>query len=233
MENFKDIPNMFPLQVSRSGVVRNKINGYIYKPVFNRKGYLHVHTSYKMKRVGSSIHRMVALTYIPNPDNKPEVNHIDCDKTNNCVENLEWVTQKENTAHAILNKLHVNPAYRCGEQIESSKITEEMAHKICKELEIKQTKISIARRLGVSEFIVVDISCGNTWKHISKDYKILRKTNRKYTDDVVEQVCQLLAEGKTSSEIYLQIPEASSSLLYNLRNKLCYKNIYLKYFPEY
>ena len=65
-------------------------------------------SGYKFIRIGKKsypLHRVIASTFIPNPENKPEVNHIDCDKTNNAVSNLEWVTRKENAKHASENGL--------------------------------------------------------------------------------------------------------------------------------
>lgn len=86
--------------ISDIGEVRNDITGYILKPAI-QQGYAHVtiYINKKGKRV--KIHRLVANAFIPNPDNKPYVNHIDGIRSNNRVENLEWVTASENTQHAV------------------------------------------------------------------------------------------------------------------------------------
>jgi hypothetical protein len=65
----------------------------------NGKGYRVLELYKDSKRYFKKVHRLVAEAFIPNPENKPEVNHIDTDKTNNCVTNLEWVTGKENSKH--------------------------------------------------------------------------------------------------------------------------------------
>lgn len=66
----------------------------------DEKGYMRVclNNNGKTKRV--AVHRLVAMAYLPNPDNKPQINHIDGNKGNNCVWNLEWCTNGENQKHA-------------------------------------------------------------------------------------------------------------------------------------
>ena len=75
------------------------------KQFLNERGYLCVVITKNKKSKIKKMHRLVAQTYIDNPLNKPQVNHIDCDKTNNSVENLEWVTNSENMLHAYANGL--------------------------------------------------------------------------------------------------------------------------------
>lgn len=76
----------------------------ILKPSLDRKGYLHVVLCKNNKRYNKTLHRLVAEAFIENPENKPQVNHIDEDKTNNRVSNLEWMTNKENRNHGTAIK---------------------------------------------------------------------------------------------------------------------------------
>ncbi|MCE3022553.1 NUMOD4 domain-containing protein [Staphylococcus pasteuri] len=87
--------------------------GKILKPNVNRGGYKFVLlTDENKNRKNIKVHRLVALNFIDNPLSKPFVNHIDGNKLNNEVDNLEWCTPLENTAHAIENKLFI-PTKHC------------------------------------------------------------------------------------------------------------------------
>lgn len=74
------------------------------KPINNGNGYLTVLLCKNSKTYRKSVHRLVAKTFIHNHDNKPQVNHIDEDKTNNNISNLEWVTSKQNNNHGTCNE---------------------------------------------------------------------------------------------------------------------------------
>jgi hypothetical protein len=73
----------------------------IIKPTLQGKGYLKVEVYVNGQRKMHKIHRLVAKAFIENTQNKPEVNHKDCNKTNNHILNLEWATGKENMKHAL------------------------------------------------------------------------------------------------------------------------------------
>jgi len=65
-------------------------------PRVHAGGYLSVHLSINGKEKCFLIHRLVAEAYIPNPDNLPQIDHIDGDKTHNWINNLQWITNKDN-----------------------------------------------------------------------------------------------------------------------------------------
>ncbi len=81
-------------------LLRKNTKGKILNPAKNNRGYLRLGLCFKGKIRYDSVHRLVAEAFIPNPKNLPEVNHIDGNKLNNRVENLEWVTKGENQIHA-------------------------------------------------------------------------------------------------------------------------------------
>lgn len=97
MEIFKDIKGYPGYQISNQGRLWSiKYQKYL-SPFTNNSGYKVINIiAANGKRKGELIHRLVALAFIDNPERKPEVNHIDRDKTNNSVDNLEWVSHSEN-----------------------------------------------------------------------------------------------------------------------------------------
>lgn len=96
--------------ISRLGIVLNRFD-YTLCQCLDEDGYLYVKLYKNGKGTKKRIHRLVAETFIPNPDNKPTVNHIDGDKLNNHYLNLEWATRSEQIKHAIKTGLFspVNP----------------------------------------------------------------------------------------------------------------------------
>lgn len=123
-EIWKDIKGYEGLyQVSNLGRIKSfsKRKELIRKPTKNKKrnGYLEISLFKNNKEKRFKVHRLVAEAFIPNPENKEEVNHIDGNKSNNNKNNLEWVTDKENKEHAwkngLMNSNHKKVKIICNE----------------------------------------------------------------------------------------------------------------------
>lgn len=181
-EIWKDVPGYEGYyQVSNLGQVkaieriykqRNGLTGrdnyrtYPEQTIFvetDRDGYLKVRFSKGGKQKKFFVHRLVALTFIPNPENKPEVNHKSGIKVDNCASNLEWVTTSENQQHAHDNKL-----YDCqrGERNGHAKLSELDVREI-HALSIKGfTQESLAAKFGVKSTTISRILAGKRWRHV-------------------------------------------------------------------
>lgn len=100
-------------QVSDTGLVKTVKTGRILKPIIDQRGYERV-CLFKMDRDRRfKVHRLVAQTFIPNPNNLPQVNHLDGNKRNNSVDNLEWITNADNMKHAKMNGLRAGHERFC------------------------------------------------------------------------------------------------------------------------
>ena len=88
---------------SKEGKISNKKGKGLLKERYDKDGYVEYCLSINGKSIYKRGHRIIAETFIPNPENKPQVNHIDGNKKNNSVDNLEWCTSSENNHHRYNN----------------------------------------------------------------------------------------------------------------------------------
>ena len=106
IEKFVTIEGFYDCySVSNKGRVKNNRTGYILKNTLGADGYLSVLLSKNSKKARVRIHTLVANAFLLKDDNRKFVNHIDGDKTNNDVSNLEWCNRSENMVHALENNL--------------------------------------------------------------------------------------------------------------------------------
>jgi len=150
-------------EISSFGNVRSYARETVclIKPRINQ-GYFILGLWNKGKCKTSKIHRLVALHFIENPDNKPQVNHIDGNKLNNHLDNLEWVTPQENSAHASKLKL---VAY--GTRNAAAKITDEDVVSIRKMYDSGEfTQNQLSNKFNLSQGIIGKIINGLLWEHV-------------------------------------------------------------------
>ncbi|ENC2022838.1 HNH endonuclease [Escherichia albertii] len=145
------------------GRVRN-IHHHILKPSKHRDGYLHAKLCDNGISRNIFVHRLVATAFLPTAKNKPEVDHLDGDKRNNTVGNLEWVDRQENMKRVARNGRLTFPDNR-GEKNGMAKITEAIAREI-KTLGDSVSQTELGRRYGISRRAVGMIISGARWPHV-------------------------------------------------------------------
>lgn len=146
--------------VSSNGLVFNK-SGMLLKQQKDKDGYCMVNLSLCGVRKTKRVHRLVAESFIPNPDKKKTVNHINGLKNDNRVENLEWCSIKENTHHAMKMGLRLG----FGDNNPMSKITEKDAIFILESTEKPSVLSSV---FGIDVSTIRKIQVGRLWKHLKR-----------------------------------------------------------------
>ena len=129
----------------------------ILRPRKNRAGYMRINLCMP-QRATYTIHRLVAETFLPNPDNLPEVNHLDGNRLNNKVDNLEWCTTSENQLHSFKIGLHTP---KRGENHPNAKLSSKDIDDIRTSL---QSPKQLSREYDVTPEHVRAIRRGNRWE---------------------------------------------------------------------
>lgn len=162
------ITNGYNYYVDETGSVFNP-KGRKLTTCMNNCGYHTVRLWMNNKSRVFTVHRLVALALIPNPLNKEMVNHIDGNKKNNHISNLEWVTRSENVIHSHEIGLQIS---RKGSDHHNSVMSEKLVHEICRLLELRTSVSQISKTLNIKVYFIKNIKYQGAWKHISSLYKI-------------------------------------------------------------
>lgn len=160
-KRIKDLLDSGKYDVTEEGAVisnqyrGNKNRSEPLKPCTGKDGYERVVLSDDIGAMSCCVHRVVAIKYLENADNLPEINHIDGSRSNNHLSNIEWVTRKENVRHSISDEPHW-----------SAKIDAKIAKKVKEMIADERGSTYIAKKLGITRSIVESIRRGVTWKGV-------------------------------------------------------------------
>lgn len=149
-------------EISKDGVIRHIVTKRISTQRISPLGYINIRIRYLGKNKQISVHRLLAITFIPNPNNYSDINHIDGNKQNNNLDNLEWCTRQHNILHAYRNGL-------------MSKVGEKNTKAILKNTDIPVIRKmlangifqkDIAKMYGVCQVAISNINVGKNWSHL-------------------------------------------------------------------
>jgi len=133
--------------------------GRLIKGWISSGGHIQVRCYVNGKTSDLLVHRLVAIKYIPNPENKPHINHKDGVKTNNCVDNLEWCTASENLKHAYA----IGLTCKKGIKHPSVKLSEDDVLLIRRHTGVAR---EMAERFCVSISLIHKIKSKTLWRHL-------------------------------------------------------------------
>lgn len=207
--------------ITRDGRVWSSRIGAFLKLRKKRAGYLTVSLCIGGKKKKThTVHRLVAIAFIPNPENKPQVNHKDGNKLNNNDWNLEWATRVENVQHAIAHGLINNR----GAFSALAKYTEEDIANIRNAYKEGKKLTEIIKEFNVSGTTMRRFLNGEGWAYL-EDKKTLRRRNHHATIEQIKKIKELKQNGHTNVQIGKSMNICIVSVN-NIVNGKSFNNIY-------
>lgn len=158
------------------------------------------------------VHRLVAQAFIPNPENKPQVNHIDGNKLNNHVENLEWATGSENQKHAVEHGLRVGLQ---GDKHPDAALTSEQVSEIRKKITNNEATLNeLVNQYNLSYSTIYKAATGLKYKNCNTPPVVLSR--KKYSDELANEICHERYTNNVSIEELAQQHNIAPSTVYML-----------------
>lgn len=193
------------------------------------KNYPCVRVSHNCKASWANVHVMLAECYLENDDpiNKVDVNHINGNKKDYRLENLEWCTKSQNQRHALDSSLKQK-----GEELYNSQLSNDQVHIICQELQSGALVNDLAKKFDVSKDIVRKIKDGSTYFHIRTLYPINHSYRQDFSESTVRWVCEQIVKGFSDKKIS-EMSENKKLVtieVKRVRNKIRYRHISDEYF---
>lgn len=186
-----------------NGVVREYKSG-VLDPKPNRKGYICVNLCRgKKDRKGFKVHQLVAKAFIDNPEGKPQVDHINCVKSDNSKINLRWCTNLENQQYATLNGLKPKPT---GKINPNCKLSESDVLEICNLLDAEVKQSDIASKFNVTQVQISSINLGGSW-----DFLTNRRAYRRVFDQLGSNNPRARSVVNCRGAVFTTIMEATSA----------------------
>lgn len=220
-EEWKVIPFANKYSVSNIGRVKRNDSGIVRKPDIDKDGY----HKYQLKdnsgrRRKFFSHRLVALIFIGETPGLDQVNHKNGVKDDNRVENLEWTTSSGNRQHAFDSGIQ-KPVY--GEAHGNAVLTSELAREIGRLYSEGKTNGQIAKTLRVTRGQVGDVTTGRCWLRDTAQYLPEIEIGKKYSDELVHQICKMFSEGYCRQDIrrtFANVPLYVVTLIHLKRTRL-------------
>jgi len=156
------------LMVSNTGKIKSCITGRILKTYVSGRGYESLRFTLDGGKKTITIHRAVAIAFIPNPNNYAEINHKDGNKLSNNFSNLEWCTRSQNERHKFDTGLY-DPSRISGEHNGNHKLTVENVKYIREHFQRKSKEfgaIAMCQKFNVNRKTITDVVNGKIWKNV-------------------------------------------------------------------